>query len=294
MAENKREETDATTKESKFNKVIKISELLIKLISVFVGASMLIAFFGNVQFGFITNNYQEKLSLEKKLLLAQNYYLDGYYIKAYELYEECYDHSPIASLNLGYLYSTGLGCTQDFSLACRYYIKAYEKGLQEGLTNYLAINLITPSSFEETIAALTYGYDQKSEVAIHYLAYFETGTMHAELYDCCWENAKVFLGRSIYEQTEKMKDKLTLNNAEMIRIEGEETPQDSDFITFAKYDDFLECVGNKSVRVPVDQNGTRFWEIKNVNAYGISTYYLVSHFRFEFTDHFISENFYKV
>lgn len=279
---------------SKFDRKVKIVELVIKAIALFLSASVFVAVCVNTQIGNITNNYREELSLEKKLVDAQNYYLDGYYIKAYEAYEEMHNESAVASLNLGYLYSKGLGCKSDFSLACRYYKQAHKKGLEEGLINYIAINLITPNSFEETISALLYGYENDNHVAIHYLSYFETGKMYGELYDCCRENAKNFIARDIYDQIEKIKDKLSLENAEMIRIEDENIPKNTDFKTYTKYDDLLELVGNKSIQIPIEENGRILRELKHVNAYKTSPYYIISYYRFDFADYFAEESYYKI
>lgn len=288
------ESKETKTGSTKFEKGVKIAELLLKFLGLFLAASVLVVVCINAQFGNITNNYQEEISLEKRLIEAQNYYLDGYYIKAYEIYEECHNTSAIASINLGYLYSKGLGCKADFSLACRYYKQAYEYGLKEGLANYLAINLMSPNSFEETLSALAYGFEYDDETAIYYLSYFETGTMYGQLYDFCRQNAEKFLAKATYKQVETLKDKLVLRNAEMIRLESAEVPEDTDFKTYAKYDDFVEHIGNKTISIPVEENGSQVWVLKDVDAYKTSSYYIISHMRFNFADYFVAENYYKI
>lgn len=54
-----------------------------------------------------------------------------------ELYLECIqENSAIAYLNLDYLYLNAFGCDYNFDVACYYYKKACELGLQEGLEKY--------------------------------------------------------------------------------------------------------------------------------------------------------------
>ncbi len=288
------EENIKQVEKTKFDKSIKVVELIIKAIALFLSTSVFITICTNTQIGNIINNYSEEKSIEQKLIEAQNYYLDGYYIKAYEIYEEIKNESAIASINLGYLYSKGLGCDVDFELACRYYKQAYEKDLPEGLINYLSINLITPNSFEETISALIYGYANDNETAIKYLSYFETDVMYDEMYTFCKQNAKNFIDRESYEKIEKMKDKICLQNAEMVRIEEKHVPENTVFKTYTKYDEFLEQVGNVSIRLPIKENGNDVWVLKNVNSYQTSQYYVVSYFRFNFADYFANETFYKI
>ncbi len=288
------EENNKQVEKTKFDKGIKIVELIIKAIALFLSTSVFITICTDTQIGNIINNYSEEKSVEQKLIEAQNYYLDGYYIKAYEIYAETKNESSIASINLGYLYSNGLGCKANFGLACRYYKQAYEQGLIEGLWNYLAINLNTPNSYEETIAALIYGFENDNEVAIQYLSYFESGEMYAELNENCKQKAQIFVERETYEQIDMLKEKLCLRSAEMVRFEDENIPKDTDFKTYTKYDDFLEHIGNKSIRLPIEENGTNIWVLKSVNTYQTSSYYVVSYFRFIFADYFEEECFYKI
>ena len=65
---------------------------------------------------------------------ANKAYNEGYYNRAYELYQKIPDNTS-AQVRIGYMYSNGQGVSQDYAEAFRWYRRAAEQGNAEGQSN---------------------------------------------------------------------------------------------------------------------------------------------------------------
>lgn len=92
-------------------------------------------------------NLSEEESIHDQLLNAENFFNREAYSQSFDIYRKLSDRSDIANLNIGYMYSRGLGCKPNYEEACNKYKTAFEMGQKElALDNYLAINLLTPKT----------------------------------------------------------------------------------------------------------------------------------------------------
>lgn len=174
----------------------------------------------------------EDKTLAYCLYEAQKHYKAGDYSQAIEIYSKYAEESPIACLNLGYMYSKGYGTKRNFDTACIYYKKAYEKGLSAGMDNYLAINLQTPQSCSDVTKALTYSINHGYVKAMLFSAYFETGKMYADYSQEVFEYAVDFINRPQYEQDTKMKEKIYISEVVLEKSYTNTVPESTDFVKY--------------------------------------------------------------
>lgn len=245
----------------------------------------------------INNNYGEKLTITQRLQNALNYYRNEQYELAFTEYIKCLEddsNNAIANLNIGYLYSHGLGCSFDYNQACHYYEIAIRQGMKkEGIKNYLALNLTRPNNFESTIKALKCGYEEDDENTIRYLSYLENGTMYAKFEKNCRENAKLFIQKDIDNQTSNLENNLVVGSVEIKEIESRQVPNDTVFRTYTKYINEWTKIGTTTIRSLIEENGEYKEILRNVSKIGDIDYYIITNYKFMFSDNLFSETFYE-
>lgn len=243
----------------------------------------------------INNNYGEKVPTSQMLQNALNYYKNEQYEEAFKEYVKCIkDDSAIAHLNIGYLYSHGLGCDFDFGQAQFHYKEAIRLGMKEkGFENYMALNLAKPDSLENTIEALKYGYYSENEDTIRYLSYLQTGTMYANFEGNCKENARIFMEKIENNQDLNLEEKLVIGSVEIKEIDRNYTPTDTMFKKYSKYTKVWREGEATTTSMLGKENGEYKEILLNVADIGETDYYIVSNYKFIFSDTIFSEEFYE-
>lgn len=165
-----------------------------------------------------------------------NIYKNERYEEAFEEYIKCIEEdNAIAHLNIGYLYSHGLGCITDFEQAQHHYKEAIKLGKKkEGFDNYMALNLVRPIKMENTIAALQYGYEIEDRNTICYLSYLQTGIMYANFENNCEENARIFMQKIKSNQDLDLEKRLVIESVEINEIDRRYILSDTIFKKYSK------------------------------------------------------------
>lgn len=238
--------------------------------------------------------YTENKTLAYKLYEAQTYYEAGNYSQAIAIYSNYADESAIACLNLGYMYSNGLGVNFNYKTACTYYQEAYEKGLAMGMSNYIALNLQRPQSYSDVTNALTYGINRGYVKAMLFATYFETGKMYADYSKEVFEHAVDFINRPQYEQDVKMKDKIYIYEVGLEKTYSESIPISTDFIKYNKTD--IESVQPKDLKLvsalEFVEDGEYREEYVPVVDLDIIFYYQIYKYSFHCSRDLLEESFY--
>lgn len=113
-----------------------------------------------------------------------------------------------------------------------YYKIGYNMGEQQGLINYLSINLAKPTSYAQTITALRYGHEENNAEVIRFLDLLMTGKMSPVSLGELRKSAGKFWALSEYEQKEKL-DNYTLETNEYIeQLKDDKVPENTDFVTY--------------------------------------------------------------
>ena len=199
-----------------------------------------------------------------------------------------------ANLNIGYLYSNGLGCNVNLDKAGQYYLKATELGLKdEGLDNYISLNLTKPTSLELVMEALRKGFYAKDENTIQYLSYLQTGTMYAKIEDSCYENAELFIQKIEENQQLNLEGNLVIGSVEIQKINGEYNPQDTIFRKYEKYANRIEAFEDGTTSKLILENGEYKEVLEKVYNFDNFMYYIVTNYKFKFSDNIFSEKFYE-
>lgn len=295
-----------STKNRKFLNYIKeykpLSDLIIGLIGlaiailgIFTVASVININTENSVIAEVCNIYgTENRTLAGNLYTAQTYYDAEKYTQAIEIYAEHSGESAVACINLGYLYSKGLGVNKNFDTACTYYKKAYEMGLEEGMYNYIALNLQNPNSYKDVSKALKFGIEHGYVKAMLFAAYFEKGTMYADYSKEVFEYAVDFINRPQYEQDVKMKEKIYLYEVFIEKTFSETTPKSTEFVEYKMTD--IKSYQPKDLKLIsvldfVDEEEYRETDVPIVDFDEVY-YYSVYKYHFHCSEELLDESFY--
>lgn len=258
--------------------------LATSIVSVFATASVI-----NLNIGTET-----ALTPNKALVEAQDMYYSEKYTEAISLYQEFATKSGIASLNLGYMYSKGLGCKRDFEMACQYYKQAYSLGIEDGLDNYLAVNLLYPNSYEDTLEALRFGVENNHISSIKHVAFLETDIIFATVNDEVRGYATNFLKKSAYSQTQVLKTKEVVSNRLVDYYEKGIVKTNSEFREYIYIDDTLQTYIGHYTSVFTDIDGKWVEKIEPVYEVKECELYCVNHLNFQCAEYLFSEDFHKI
>ena len=229
----------------KFDATANFVGLVITILSIFIGAGVganIVAKNINANINNSTNantatstvnvDTIAKKSVEEQLYAAQQLYDAEDYGVAMQIYQGIRNESSTAALNIGYLYSKGLGVEKNTSLASKYYKQAYEMGNELGLQNYISVNLTSPTGYGETLDALKYGYEQHNKTAIEYLSICSFGKMKDTTFSELKQMADSFMAYDTDEQLAKLKPLLKMAENEIeYYVEGKQPPNSE----FSKY-----------------------------------------------------------
>lgn len=266
---------------------------IVTILGIFIGTNYINNIANNIAATF-TNNVNvntEQKTMAEELYDAQNYVEQGMYESAMSIYQKWKNSSAEANINIGYLYSNGLGTEKDTEIAGMYYKIAYNMGEQQGLVNYLSINLAKPTSYAQTITALRCGYEENNEETIRFLDLLMTGKMSPDSSEELKKSAGKFWTLSEYEQKEKL-DNYTLETNEYIeQLKDDKVPENTDFITYQlttiNGNEYLyKCIAGY---VEVYDNETKefYWE----PVYDIKNYYSKHSKYFIYADLLFEEKF---
>lgn len=230
------ETKNQSSKLDKFFKWISFIASLATIFGVVIGTSYMYQITNGINASFSnTNNINvnaEPKTMEEELFEAQKYMSQEMYESAMRIYQKWRNSSAEANVNIGYMYSNGLGVAQDIEVASMYYITGYHMGNETGLINYLFVNLAKPTSYKQTITALRLGYDEENENTIKFIALLMTGKLESKFNSGLKEVAEAFWNLSEEEQIERLL-KYTIENIEYIeQLQDEEMPSNTDFITY--------------------------------------------------------------
>lgn len=257
-------------------------------------ATSIISVFATASVINLNINTDIPLTVNKALVEAQDMYYSEKYTEALSLYQEFVSESGIASLNLGYMYSKGLGCKRDFEMACQYYKQAYSLGIEEGLDNYLAVNLLYPNSYEDTLEALRFGVENKHTSAIRYVAFLESDMLFTSVNDNVYEYAGTFLKQSLYNQLEMLEGKSVEISQKIEYIEKGNVVENSDFKKYSHLNETIKGYISHYTTEIVSIDGR--WVETIVPVHDIKMYdlYSVEGMNFECAEYLFSEEFYKI
>jgi len=257
-------------------------------------ATSIISVFATASVINLNINTDIPLTVNKALVEAQDMYYSEKYTEALSLYQEFAKESGVASLNLGYMYSKGLGCKSDFKMACHYYKQAYSLGMEEGLDNYLAINFLYPNSFEDTLEALKYGVENNHMSAIKYAAFLETDMIFVTVNDEVCRSATSFLKQSLYSQLKVLETKNVETSSVIECIEVGSTPKNTEFKEYTYIEDTIKGYVSHYTTVLVKYNGQFVETIEAVHDIKMYNLYRVKNMNFECVEYLFSEDFYKI
>lgn len=257
-------------------------------------ATSIISVFATASVINLNINTDIPLTVNKALVEAQDMYYSEKYTEALSLYQEFAKESGVASLNLGYMYSKGLGCKSDFKMACHYYKQAYSLGMEEGLDNYLAVNLLYPNSYEDTLEALRFGVEKNHTLAIRYVAFLESDMLFTSVNDNVYEYARTFLKQSLYNQLEMLEEKSVEISQKIEYIEKGNVVENSDFKKYSHLNETIKGYISHYTTEIVSIDGR--WVETIVPVHDIKMYdlYSVEGMNFECAEYLFSEEFYKI
>ncbi|MBQ8794851.1 MAG: SEL1-like repeat protein [Clostridia bacterium] len=260
--------------------------LVTAIVSVFATATII-----NINIG--TENRPS--TTNEALVQAQDYYYSEKYYDALALYQEFANDSEIASINLGYMYSKGLGCTRDYELACDYYKKAYVLGSDEGLENYLAINFLSPNDIESCLIALEYGVEEGNSSAIKYAAFLHTGELFAVSDDTVKNYAEQFLDNDVYHQKEILSSKIVETSQQTRLLEQNYVPKNTEFEEYVLVGTIAKKYVSRYV-TKLEQIDDHTYLQVEVPVYSLVIYdnYTIKGLSFEYSDFVFSEKYYKI
>lgn len=242
----------------------------------------------------INLNTDKPLSTNAALVQAQEYFYSEKYPDALALYQEFYQESKVAAINLGYMYSKGLGCDRDFDLACKYYKHAYALGAKEGLENYLAINFLSPNDLETTLGALMYGVEEKHSSAIKYAAFLQSDELFAVSNEQVLQIAKEFFDKSNYTQLKILESK-KIETSQQTELFGQDIiPANTEFKEYILIGPSSKRFISRYITELEKLDGN--WIETEVPVYDFTTYnrYTVKGFDFQYADFVFSESYYKI
>lgn len=230
-------------------KIARINEnALIKWVSFIANIVTILGIFvGSIYFYNISNNNELSLanknennlyvnandnSMEKDLHDAKSYFEQGRYESAIELFETWENKSNEAKIYLGYIYSNGLGVEQNIQKAITYYKNSHETKDDISFKNYMYVNLYKPITYEQTITALRFGYEENNKETLEFLAYIETGKFEELEINNSKAIASKFWALTPDEQKEKLSN-YTIENIEYVdKLRNNSLPKDTDFSNY--------------------------------------------------------------
>lgn len=228
---------------------------------------------------------KKDLSTSELLTEAEDLFNKHSYEESFKLYTQLHNENNLkATLNLGYMYSNGLGCEKNFSEACRKYKYIIKNTLDDELrsiaiNNYLYINLITPTSLDNTLDALEYCHKYNDKNANLYFAYLETGYIRDENY---LENAKLFYNKDRELKLSILEKQLIISDTKLQTFTNDSPPSDSPFIIYIKHSDipYLYQDGETTVILPNLKNKKTIpiYSFDNIHTY------IVKYYKFKFAD----------
>lgn len=242
----------------------------------------------------INLNTDKPLTANAALVQAQDYFYSEKYYDALALYQEFSQDSKVAATNLGYMYSKGLGCDEDFKLACKYYKQAYALGAEEGLNNYLAINFLSPFNLETTVEALKYGVAKKHSSAVKYAAFLQSGELYTVSNEQVLKIATQFFDNSSYEQLKILESKKIETSQQTELFAQDVTPENSEFKEYVLIGPSTRRFISRYITELEKLDGN--WIETEVPVYDFTIYnqYNVKGFDFQYAVFIFSENYYKI
>lgn len=295
-------------KHKEFFEIIKLLIAVVTMITAIYSAGALLKINNQTQKGIInagddnTINYTINISdyfaktknEAEEMIMAQEKFYSQDYHAAFQIYAKYCDSNALACINLGYLYSKGLGVESDRKQAMHYYKKSYETfEMDEGLNNYLAMVFVTPTDINEILDAIDYAYRTNDDNSMRFIASLETMFLGLDS-ENTYSNAAKFMNYTTEEKRERILSMLKPYYSNSIVInQSENTMVQSDFSEYTLVKQGLGFVGTKDVIIGYLE-GTNTPIYKTINCYETTDYYLVIHKCVGDSNSIYEENFIKV
>ena len=177
----------------------------------------------------ISDYFAETKTEAEEIIVAQDNFFSQDYHEAYKIYAKYCKTNAIACINLGYLYSKGLGVECDRKLAMQYYLQAYEVfNMSEGLSNYSALNFVMPSDIDGVLDAIQYIYKTGNSDSMKFIASLETKYLNLDS-ENTEKNASKFMSRTSEEKKNRIMSLLKPYNSDSVVVNpSEDTTKSSD------------------------------------------------------------------